>query len=214
MQGMATDFVQQCIQVQNQVGDQAHIILDLIVAGSAVMKQVFCTSADSSGMTPLHAACRAVWREAVEILVGLCPDVANWYTHSTGRPLSYTPLLCMCDVMISTRDVDAFERATKDMSAISDVLLPAMSVEALKATTSTGGNFGHVLASRAQRTVLANVLAALSELHGMELVKAILNNWQDARRTVADQAGHSDKPKICWSKTSGPWCPRQTRPLA
>ena len=81
-------FVQHC-----QAGryTEAQKLLQLATVSNQSLQPLFCASVDGASVTPLHAAARAQWPDAVMAFLGLCPAIANWRTFEHAKPKGWTP---------------------------------------------------------------------------------------------------------------------------
>ena len=179
--------------------EEARAIIQKITAFSPAIQPLFCAATDCSGLTPLHAAAWAQWPEAVELLLGLCPVVANWRTFAHGKPKGWTPLLVACDVGFP-RPPPGQDNVDKQLTMLQLATLLARQMEphALCAVTSSASNFLHVLASRGYEAVLGPLLAELEreDEHGHRPlpraeVVALLNETNKGDHTVLDCAAQS-----------------------
>ena len=178
---------------------EAGPLLDKIAASSPGQKPLFCMARDGSGITPLHAAARAQWPFAVEILLGLCPEVADWRTYRRGTPRSWTPLLMACDVAWPRPpDGETNHEQQMILRDVALMLVRQMSPDALCAVTGSHSNFAHVLASRGYEKALLPVLAEFLRVDpesGTSLlqpadVAALLNDINAKKHTVLDLAAN------------------------
>ena len=147
-----TDFVRALLT--NRPG-QAGELVDLAAAADPTAHRLWCTATDGSGMTPLHAACRAQNLEFVRTVLGLCPEVCNFLTNpAPAKPQNWTPLLCACDIFHNKEDPD-YDDFVANMVSICRRLIAAMEYPSFFETTAGGSNFICVLASRGHWTAIA-----------------------------------------------------------
>jgi len=118
---------------------------------------------DHTGMSPLHAACRALNYKAVHQFLEVAPHVANTITHPSGKPAGWTPLQCMVDNPFKWSTYSKEER--KSLEHMVFDLVRKMDLRALRNQTAShysksGGGLTalHQLASRNCEHLLFHVI--------------------------------------------------------
>ena len=129
-----------------------------------------CGVADTSGMTCLHHAARAVNKELVMKLKIRSPASLDVLTYHARTPSQWSVLNCLADVP---------KGKDKDMqllhAELSRILAVEMSEDALANVTGAGTTVVHQLVARGHRSSLEHVLPCMLERLGRERTAALIN---------------------------------------
>ena len=129
-----------------------------------------CGVADTSGMTCLHHAARAVNKELVMKLKIRSPASLHVLTYHSRTPSQWSVLNCLADVPKAKGKEGQLLHAE-----LSGMLAEEMSVDALANVTGAGTTVVHQLVARGHRLSLENVLQRMLERLGRERTSELIN---------------------------------------
>ena len=107
---------------------------------------------DAAGMNPLHLVARERWYGLTYHLVGRCPSLCN-EVSGQRQPPNWTPLMSLANQPKASGDPEA-----KRESEVIQVLLPAMTTQALMTQSGTGATCSHLAVSKGNLELVRQVL--------------------------------------------------------
>ena len=105
---------------------------------------------DKQGMSLIHHAVRLGLADAVDALVGHCPEVVSKTTSVDGRPSRWTPLMVLMDTTVASIGEENYERIMR-------CLLRAMTVQSISAQAYHGQTAAHLAAAQGNLWALKKI---------------------------------------------------------